>query len=54
LVAGFKYRYQPIGKSFFVNAGLYPYLRLGSTSNNLSEKEAEFCFRLGGGIGWFF
>ncbi|MFK8006933.1 MAG: hypothetical protein AB8H03_11200 [Saprospiraceae bacterium] len=54
LVAGFEYRYQPAGKSFFVNAGLYPYLSLDPTSSDLSEKEVEFRFRMGGGIGWFF
>ncbi len=54
LVAGFEYRYQPVAKSFFVNAGLYPYLRLDPTTSDLSEKEVEFRFRVGGGIGWFF
>lgn len=54
LVAGFEYRYQPVDKSFFINGGLYPYLRLDPTTNDLSEKEAEFGFRVGGGIGWFF
>ncbi|MFK7772524.1 MAG: hypothetical protein AB8F94_10300 [Saprospiraceae bacterium] len=54
LVAGFEYRYQPVAKSFFVNIGAYPYLRLDPTSDDLSEKEVEFRFRVGGGIGWFF
>jgi hypothetical protein len=54
LVVGLEYRYQPVAKSFFVNAGLYPYLRLDPTSSDLSEKEVEFRFRVGGGIGWFF
>ncbi len=54
LVAGFEYRYQPVAKSFFVNAGLYPYLRLDPTSSDISEKEIDFRFRVGGGIGWFF
>jgi hypothetical protein len=53
-VAGLEYRYQPEEKSFFLNVGLYPYLRLDPTTSNITEKEAEFRFRFGGGVGWFF
>lgn len=54
LVVGFEYRYQPFGKSYFVSVGAFPYLRLDPTSSDISEKEAAFRFRVGGGIGWFF
>ena len=54
LVIGMEYRYQPIAKSFFVNIGLFPYLRLDPTVDKISEKETAFNFRLGVGVGWFF
>lgn len=54
LIAGLEYRYQPEDKSIFVNIGLYPYLRLDPTTSDISEKEVEFRFRFGGGVGWFF
>jgi len=54
LVVGLEYRYQPKEKSFFLNIGGYPFLRLDPTLNGISEKDTALRFRLGGGIGWFF
>ncbi len=54
IVVGIEYRYQPVGNSFFVNAGLYPYLGLDPTTDNISEAGVDLNFRIGGGVGWFF
>lgn len=54
LLLGAGYRYQPVSGSFFVTAGLFPYLRLDPAPAALSEGGAELRLRVGAGAGWFF
>lgn len=53
-VLGLGYRYQPQASSFFIGAGLYPYVRLDPTREEVSEKKADLGMRLGGSVGWLF
>lgn len=54
LVLGLGYRYQPADASFFLGGGIYPFIRLDPTRDELSEKKADLRIRLGGSIGWLF
>lgn len=54
LALGLGYRYQPASASAFIAAGLFPYLRLDPTQEALSEERAEFRFRPGLSVGWYF
>lgn len=54
LVLGLAYRYQARGRSFFFSMGIFPFLRLDPTENELSEEEGDFGFRPTLSVGKFF
>ena len=52
LMTGIGYKYQPRTENYFFNLGIFPYVRLDPTPNNISSENVIFRFRPGIGAGF--